>query len=79
MFSLFIANKNSLFIYFSSFFQEQYGEPFLRKKVGIGKDRESADLLNKNHENFCEIADNTCKNAAQIFTMAEILRNAGNE
>jgi len=55
----------------------QHGEPFLQRKVGIGQDPESANVLTQNHQKFRAVAINTHKNAEQIFRMIHVLDDAG--
>ena len=54
----------------------QHGEPFLQRKVGIGMDPESANVLTQNHQKFRGVAINTHKNAEQIFRMIHVLEDA---
>lgn len=56
---------------------EQHGEPFLHRKIAIGHDLQSAQNLTNNHENFKKVAENTYRNARQLFTMAQQLKNSG--
>jgi hypothetical protein len=54
-----------------------HGEPFLHRKVGIGMDPESANVLTQTHQKFRGVAINTHKNAEQIFRMIHVLEDAG--
>jgi polyhydroxyalkanoate synthesis regulator phasin len=56
---------------------EEHGEPYLRKKVGIGENVQQAKSLQKNHMGFRAVAQNTHSNAQQLFDVATRLVASG--
>uniref|UniRef100_A0A914I119 Triple functional domain protein n=1 Tax=Globodera rostochiensis TaxID=31243 RepID=A0A914I119_GLORO len=50
-----------------------HGEPFMRRKIGIGVDRSTAAQFCENHDKFRAVAHNTHRNAEQIFHMVQII------
>lgn len=56
---------------------EEHGEPYLRKKVGIGENVQQAKQLQKHHMGFRQVAQNTHSNAQQLFGVAKRLITSG--
>ncbi|XP_032800941.2 triple functional domain protein isoform X3 [Petromyzon marinus] len=56
---------------------ENHGEAFLSKHTGIGKSLHRARALQKRHEDFEEVAQNTYTNADKLLEAAEQLAQTG--
>lgn len=54
-----------------------HGEPYLKRKISIGHDKNTAETLSHLHEQFRQVATNTYKNANQLLSMGEELKNSG--
>lgn len=56
---------------------ENHGEVFLRKNTGVGKNLTRAKVLQKSHEHFENVAQNTYTNAEKLLAAAEELAQTG--
>lgn len=56
---------------------EKHGEVFLRKNPGIGRNLVRARVLQKSHEHFENVAQNTYTNAEKLLAAAEELAQTG--
>ena len=56
---------------------ENHGEGFLRKNTGIGRNLSKAKTLQKSHEHFESVAQNTYTNAEKLLAAAEELAQTG--
>ncbi|XP_049267793.1 triple functional domain protein isoform X2 [Rhipicephalus sanguineus] len=56
---------------------EKHGEVFLRKNPGIGRNLARARVLQKSHEHFENVAQNTYTNAEKLLAAAEELAQTG--
>ena len=56
---------------------ENHGEAFLSKHTGVGKSLHRARALQKRHEDFEEVAQNTYTNADKLLEAAEQLAQTG--
>ncbi|XP_067120464.1 LOW QUALITY PROTEIN: triple functional domain protein-like [Centruroides vittatus] len=56
---------------------ENHGEVFLRKNTGIGKNLQRARALQRSHEHFENVAQNTYTNAEKLLAAAEELAQTG--
>ena len=55
----------------------EHGEGFLAKYTGIGKSLHRATQLQKRHEDFEDVAQNTYTNAEKLLEAAEQLAQSG--
>lgn len=56
---------------------DTHGEGFLRKNIGVGKSLSRAQTLQKNHEHFETVAQNTYTNADKLLAAAEEFAQTG--
>ncbi|XP_053725094.1 kalirin-like isoform X1 [Synchiropus splendidus] len=56
---------------------EQHGEVFLNKHVGVGKSLHRARALQKRHNDFQQVAQNTYTNAEKLLEAADQLAQSG--
>ncbi|KAF8773666.1 Triple functional domain protein like [Argiope bruennichi] len=56
---------------------ENHGEVFLRKNTGVGRNLQRAKVLQKSHEHFETVAQNTYTNAEKLLAAAEELAQTG--
>ncbi|XP_032412006.1 kalirin-like isoform X2 [Xiphophorus hellerii] len=56
---------------------EQHGEVFLNKHTGVGKSLHRARALQKRHDDFQQVAQNTYTNAEKLLEAADQLAQAG--
>ncbi|XP_028324438.1 kalirin RhoGEF kinase b isoform X2 [Gouania willdenowi] len=56
---------------------EQHGEVFLNKHGGVGKSLHRARALQKRHDDFQQVAQNTYTNAAKLLEAADQLAQSG--
>lgn len=56
---------------------DTHGEGFLRKNIGVGKNLSRAQTLQKNHEHFETVAQNTYTNADKLLAAAEEFAQTG--
>ena len=54
-----------------------HGEGFLRKNIGVGKNLSRAQTLQKNHEHFESVAQNTYTNAEKLLAAADEFAQTG--
>ncbi|XP_022244114.1 triple functional domain protein-like isoform X1 [Limulus polyphemus] len=56
---------------------DNHGEVFLQKNTGVGKNLQRAQALQKSHEHFENVAQNTYTNAEKLLVAAEELAQTG--
>ena len=55
----------------------EHGLPYMKKKTAIGHSQEQSKDLTKHHSKFKTVAENTKKNARQLYEVARTLIDRG--